>query len=90
MPQLAVHGPLDERDGDHDLRLYPVCAHARQPGGDREWRLGDFSGFELRAELSQQRMVEPGANLSGIHEVRALVISDQQRAQPDACAVVDR
>src|SRR5262245_12219960 len=86
MAQLAVAGPLDEGDLDDDFGSRPVRAVARQADRTRERRARERERVELRSELRQQLRVEAGADLSREHEVVALEVADEQRAQADPAA----
>src|SRR5439155_5580075 len=87
MPQLAVHGPLDEGDLHDDLRARPMRAQAGQPLRARERRRRDLDPIEPRAQIEQQLRVEAGADLAGEHEIVLLEIPDEQRAEADASAL---
>src|SRR4026209_1272369 len=86
MAQLAVAGPRDEGDRADGLGARPVRPVARQADGPREGRPRDGERVELLAELPEQLRVEAGADLSREHEVVALEIADEQRAQADPLA----
>src|SRR6478609_1613285 len=62
--KLVVGGPLHERHLDHDRRLDPMRAQARQALRDRERRLLDFDRIEALAEVEEQPGVEAGPDLS--------------------------
>ena len=49
--------------------------------------LGDLERVQAGAELEQQLGVETGADLAREHEVVALEVADQQRAEPDALSL---
>ena len=50
----------------------------------------DARRVEPRAEVREQLRVEPRADLAGEHEVVALEVAHEQRAEPDAGALRDR
>ena len=82
--QLAVDGPLDERDLDDDLAAAPSARAAAAAlrlvnGGCRI-----SSAIERRAQSQQQLRVEAGADLAREDEVVAVEVADQQRAETDA------
>src|SRR5687767_4637050 len=87
MPELAVHGPLDETDLHDDGRSDPVGAETGKALGLRERRLRDFERVEPRAQVEQQLCVETGADLAGKDEVLSFVIADEQGAEADARAL---
>src|SRR5262245_20016721 len=87
VPELAVHGPFDERDLDDDLRPDPVGAQARQAAGFRERRTGNLEPVEPRAQIEQELRVEARADFPGEDEVAAVVVADEERAEPDARAL---
>ena len=64
------------------------CARRRgRPVALRERRRGDLERVEPRAQVEQQLRVEARADLAGEHEVVALEVADEQRAQADARAL---
>src|SRR6186997_19130 len=87
MAKLVVAGPLDKRRLDDDRRLHPVRAQFRQARRDGKWRLGDFDRIEALAKIEQEFRVEARANLSGEHQVVAVVIANEQRPESDARAL---
>src|SRR3984893_1626840 len=87
MPQLAVHGPLDEADPHDQLRTYPVRAQARQPLRLRERRYRQLDRVESRAQIEEQLRVEAGADLSHEDEIVAVVVADEQRTETGARAL---
>src|SRR5436189_6443297 len=82
MAQLTVYGPLHERNLHHPLGPHPVGAEARQPRRPREWRARDLDRVELRAQLDQAPGVKAGADLASEDQLLALVVADEQRAEP--------
>src|SRR5207249_1843619 len=81
----ALARPLGEGDLGHELGPYPA-----RPLRDRmdvgEGRLRGLEAAHPRAELEQRLAVEPGAHLPRVAQVAVLVVTDQQRAEPDARA----
>ena len=87
MPELAVHGPLDERGLHDNLRTHPVCAELWQADGLREGRRRQFDGVEAPSQIQQEPGVETRADLAGIDEIAVFVVPDQQGAEADARAL---
>src|SRR5262245_63489514 len=87
MAQLVVVGPFDESRLHDDLGPDPVRAQARQAAGARERRLRHLEGIEPRAELGQEPGIEACADLAGKHEIVAIVVADEEGAEPDAAAL---
>jgi len=87
MTKLAVHGPFDKPDLHLDLRLYPVCSHARQTNCTRERRFLDLQLVELRTKIQQQLRVESSSNLSSKNEIVVFEITNEKRAQTDSLAL---
>jgi hypothetical protein len=56
-------------------------AQPRQPDGARERRRRDFQLVESRAQVEQQPGVEAGADLAREHEIVAVVVANEQRAE---------
>src|SRR3569623_102880 len=79
--QLVVPGPLHERDLHDDLRPHPVPRTPRQSRPARERTRFLRECIEPRAPRDQLRRIAPGAALAGHHEVGAVVVPDEQRAQ---------
>ena len=82
---LPVHSMKD--DLHDDRRLHPVRAQPGQALGDGERRLRNLERIEAAAQIEEQFGVEAGADLSGEHEVVAVVVADEQRAEADARAL---
>src|SRR5438128_6168687 len=87
MPELAVHGPLDEGDLHDNLGTHPMRAQARQSFASGERRLLDLETIEPRAQVEQQLRVEPGADLAGEDEIVLIEVADEERAQTGARAL---
>src|SRR6185503_19982212 len=85
--QLSVHRSLDEADLDDDLGTRPVGTDARQAYGAGEGRRRNFQRVEPRAQVEQQPGVEAGADLAREHEIVAVVVANEQRAEADARAL---
>src|SRR5215813_473568 len=83
MPELSVHGPLDEPNLHDDLGPNPVPA-PRQALATGERRLLSRKSVEAFSQIEQKLRIEAGANLAGKGEVVAVVASDEQRAEADA------
>jgi len=68
VPQLAVHGPFDERDLNDNFWTHPVRAQSGQSLGGRKRRFGELDRVEATAQIQQQLRVEAGAEFTGIDE----------------------
>ena len=73
-----------------DLGPHPVRTQSRKALRLRERRLVDLDRIEPRAKIEQQPRVEAGANLPREHEVVALEVADEQRAEADPRFPADR
>src|SRR5215467_10944735 len=87
MAQLAVCGPLDERNLHDDFGSHPVCANARQSFGFREWRVWDLELVQPSTKRQQQFRVEAGADFAGEDEIILIEVAYEQRAETDAAAL---
>src|SRR5689334_24796872 len=83
VPQLAVDGPLDERDPHDDFGTDPVRPETGHAGGRGERRLWQCDRVKAPPQVEQEPGVETGADFSGKDEVAAFVITDQQRTETD-------
>src|SRR4030095_739582 len=87
MPQLAVRGPLDERNLHDDFGSHPVCTNARQSFGFRERRVRDLEPVQPRTKLQQQFRVEAGADFASEDEIISIEIAHEQRSEAYAAAL---
>ncbi len=84
--ELSVGGPFDERHLHGDLRAHPM-GPLGQAGGPGERRIRDGQRVQPGPQVQQQLRVEAGAHLAGEHQVGAVAVADQQRAQPHPAAL---
>src|SRR5262245_41923438 len=86
MAQLAVAGPLGERDLRDEPRPHPVHAAPRQPVG-LEWRRALLQASEPPMEPREYLVAEAGSDLARELELAARVVPEQKRAESDADAL---
>src|SRR6476661_3805978 len=100
MTELSVPRPLDEPDLDDDVGTDPMAVTG-QARALRERRLLDRQSVETCSQIEQQPGVEASADLAGEHEVVTVlrlvlrtprawlrgVVTDEERAESDACAL---
>src|SRR5262245_35442719 len=81
MTQLAVPGPLDESDLNHDLRLDPVSADFRDSGSFGEGGFRDLERVPPGPQLLQESGIEAGSDLPREDEIVLVEVAEEQRAQ---------
>ena len=70
-----------------DLGAHPMARDAGRPLPVVNGGFVDLERVEPRSQIQQQLRVEAGADLSGEHEIVAVVVADEQRAEADAGAL---
>src|SRR3954469_4104921 len=88
MTDLAVAGPLGELDFADEFRAHPVGVAAertRRPRIEGARRL--LERVEAAPQVDGGLVAKAGADLAGEHEAWAVVVADEQRADPDAAAL---
>src|SRR5687768_3199321 len=81
MPQLAVHGPLDECHLHDNFRTHPMRAQPRQTYCLRKRRRRYLDRIEPPSQIEQKLSVEAGSDPSREYKIAAFVITDEQCAK---------